>query len=302
MPKKIRPPRPFAFALALASASAFAFAPEALSAPPDPQRKAACAAAFEKAQELQNESKLVEAREQFLACSAEDCPEVVRKECNAALPALESSLPSLVLGARDDKGNDIIDAKVEIDGTVVASRLEGKPLAVNPGPHTLRFSLPNAPAVEKTVVVRVGEKNRVVAVDVKPGAAAAKPAENEPDAPDAPSSGPSGKRIGAFVLGGLGVVSLGAFAILGVKGKGDLSDLQNGCGKTHSCAEADVDAAKTTLIAADVSLGVGIVSLGVATALFVTSRSAAKPANTGFVVPIVAPAPGGGAAMLVGHF
>jgi len=66
---------------------------------------------------------------------------------------------------------------------------------------------------------------------------------------------------------GLGVVALGSFAFFGLSGKGEVADLQ-GC-KGH-CAQDDVDKARTKLVIADISLGVGIVALGVATYMFVT--------------------------------
>ncbi len=277
-------------------------APLALAAPsPDPNRKAACAAAYEKGQEAQNESKLVEAREFFLACSAEDCPNVVRTECNAALPSLDTSIPTIVLGARDDKGNDIVDAEVKIDGAIVSRRLDGKAIFVNPGPHQFQFSTPNAEAIERQIVVRVGEKNRAVTVDFKTKQGGSG-AVGEGKTSDSSAEGANGKRIGAYVLGGLGVASLGAFAILGITGKSTLSDLQNGCGKTHSCDPSDVDAVKTKLMVADISLGVGVLSLGVAAALFFTSKNAPAKPTTGLFLPTVAPVPGGGVLMLGGQF
>ncbi|MDI1480809.1 hypothetical protein [Polyangium sp. y55x31] len=273
------------------------------AAPPDPARKAQCAAAFEEGQELEKAGRLVEARGKFVSCSDEACPAVVRDECATMLPRVESSLPTIVPGLRDAQGNDVVAAEVTLDGAVLTKTLDGQPIAVNPGPHTLRFVAPNAAPVERQVVIRVGEKNRVITVDLEG------PAKTSPDAgtdkPADAGASTSGKRVASYVLGGLGVVSLGAFAYLGITGKADLAALRDGCGRTQSCAETDVDAVKTKLILADVSLGVGVVSLGVATALFFTSGGEKKPATAArapFVRPVVAPLPGGGAAMLIGTF
>ena len=285
-----------AFALAAFSA------PPSHAAPPDAARKAQCAAAFEEGQELEKAGRLVEARGKFVSCSDQACPAVVRDECATMLPRVESSLPTIVPGLRDAQGNDVVSAEVTLDGTVLTKTLDGQPIAVNPGPHTLRFVAPNAAPVERQVVVRVGEKNRVITVDLEAKGATAPP-DGGPDKPAA--TGTSGKRVASYVLGGLGVVSLGAFAYLGITGKSDLAGLRDGCGRTQSCAEADVDAVKTTLLLADVSLGVGVVSLGVATALFFTSGGdEKKPAAAARVtmIPVVAPLPGGAAAMLIGTF
>ena len=65
----------------------------------------------------------------------------------------------------------------------------------------------------------------------------------------------------------MGVLALGSFAIFGLIGKSDVDDLESCRGH---CAESDVDHARTKLIVADISLGVGIVALGVATYMFFT--------------------------------
>ncbi len=286
---------------ALVFAAALGAAP-ASAAPPNPARKAQCVAAFEEGQELEKAGRLVEARGKFVACSDEACPAVVRDECATMLPRVEASLPTIVPGLRDTRGNDVVDAEVTLDGAALTKKLDGQPIAANPGPHTLRFVAPNAAPVERQVVVRVGEKNRVITVDLESGTSASLPAAGDEDKPR--GAGASGRRVASYVLGGFGLVSLGAFAYLGIQGKADLSALKEGCGKTQSCAEGDVDAVKTTLIGADVSLGVGIVSLGVATALFFTSGSETKAAATTKAVirPALLPLPGGGAAMLTGTF
>jgi len=61
---------------------------------------------------------------------------------------------------------------------------------------------------------------------------------------------------------------------------------------------------KVELIAADISLGIGVLSLGTATwLLFARSGSATKAAEpTARIIPIVAVVPGGMAATLVGSF
>jgi hypothetical protein len=293
-------PRALVTVLGLAVLLAGADARADGSAPPS---KAACVAAFEQGQELERAGRLVEASEQFVTCSAEACPTAVRSDCLASRASLEKSLPSIVLGARDGKGNDLVDVDVLLDGHAFAKKLDGRPLVVDPGPHTLRFEAQGVAPVERQVVIRVGEKNRVFTVDLAPGPGAAPPGTTTKEAPAAPS-GSNGRRIGAYVVGGLGLVSLGAFAYLGLSGKQELSDLRDTCGKTHGCAEADVNATKTRLIAADVSLGVGILALGAATWLFVTSRGNAEaPASSAIVwTPIVAPLPGGGAAGVSARF
>jgi len=291
---------PLAPAVVLGLAALFAGSDAHAGPPPS---KAACVAAFEQGQEQERAGHLVEADKQFVTCSAEACPAAVRDDCLASHASLEKAQPSIVLGARDAQGNDLVDVDVLLDGQAFTKKLDGKPLAVDPGPHLLRFEAKGASPVERQVVIRVGEKNRVFTVDLAPGTSAAPAKTTNKETTTAPPTS-NGRRIGAYVVGGLGLVSLGAFAFLGLTGKQNLAELRDTCGKTHSCAVDDVDATKTRLIAADVSLGVGILALGAASWLFVTSRgNADAPASSAIVwTPLVTPLPGGGAAGVAGRF
>jgi serine/threonine protein kinase len=77
-----------------------------------------------------------------------------------------------------------------------------------------------------------------------------------------------GSLVPAFIVGGIGVVALGSFAVFGLGGKSDVSTLEKEC--KPNCAQSDVDSARTKLIIADISLGVGVVALGVATYMILT--------------------------------
>jgi hypothetical protein len=241
--------------------------------------KQACVTASDEAQKFRDERKLTQAREQMLLCARESCPGVVRKDCLQWLSEVEASVPSVVLGARNAQGGDISAARVSVDGTKITDKLDGKSIFVDPGPHTFKFEVEGQPAVEQQAVIREGERNRAITATF--GAAAPEtpitspvtPAPTEPDKKSAPVAG--------YIVGGVGVLALGGFAYFGLTGKSDVSTLRDGCGQTHSCAQDDVDSAKSKLIVADVSLGVGIVALGVATYLILTHRSASSTAKVG---------------------
>ena len=98
-------------------------------------------------------------------------------------------------------------------------------------------------------------------------------------------------------FGGVGVIGIGSFAFFGVTGKNDLNDLKSTC--APNCEPSKLDDAKTKLLIADISLGVGILALGGATILFLTSGGDNKAAKTGLTV---SPLPGGGAASLTRSF
>jgi hypothetical protein len=68
------------------------------------------------------------------------------------------------------------------------------------------------------------------------------------------------------------VAGIAGFVILGAMGRSKQSDLDGSCGRTHSCAQSDVDSIKTKYLLADVSLGLGIAGLGAGVALFFLSQ------------------------------
>ena len=82
------------------------------------------------------------------------------------------------------------------------------------------------------------------------------------------------KRTISYALAGVGAVALGSFAFFAVTGKSDENDLRDRC--SPNCPESDVDSVRTKYLVADISLGVGIASLGAATFLFVTSNDSRK--------------------------
>lgn len=211
----------------------------------------------------------------FRACSASQCPKVVRSDCAKALAQLEESQPSIVVAAQDSSGADLQGVRVQIDGRAVTSRLDGSPIAVDPGEHSFDFAAEGYPAIAQKLVIRVSEKNRLVRVTfqspvkepVKP------PPPAKPEEPR-PAEGGGGAPVLAYILGGVGVLGLGSFAYFGLTSKSELQDLRSSC--APFCDQGQLDDVKTKMLVADVSLGVGIVALGAAAVLFLTHSSSSR--------------------------
>lgn len=229
-----------------------------------------CPSASEEGQRLRDKNRWLEAREMFRACSVDKCPKVVRRDCSKWLAELDESQPSIVVAAQDASGADMQGVRVQADGRTIASRLDGSPIPVDPGEHTFTFEAEGHRTVTQTIVMRVSEKNRLVRVTL---ASTSEPAKPEPAKPAEPvnASGGGGAPVLAYVVGGVGVLALGSFAYFGLTSKKDLSDLRSTC--APYCGEAQLDDVKSKMLVADVSLGVGIVALGVATLLFLTHGS-----------------------------
>lgn len=245
-------------------AAVLLFVPAAASAEP----KDACIAAYEQTQTLRKDGKLVSARAQAEICARESCPALLTKDCARWIHELDGSTPSVVFEARSDGGAVLTDVRVSVDGAVIASHLDGKPVAIDPGKHVFRFEADGATASE-TVLVREGEKNRRVRTTLAARA-------EEPAPADAHRIPP-----GVWIFGGASLVALGVsagFAIDGLAKKGSLDDCKPGC------APEGVDAMSASFTVADVALGAGIMAAAAAAYLFFT-----RPASTG------QPRPSGGA-------
>jgi hypothetical protein len=170
----------------------------------------------------------------------------------------------------DARGADTQDARVLIDGEQVAERLDGQSIEVDPGPHDVRVVAPDGKESTQRLLLAQGEKHRAVAVDFTV------PVPKKP-APKPPIP------VSAVILGGVGVVALGSFAFWGVLGKNLQADLEETC--APRCQQADADVMRRDFVLADVSLGIGIVALGAAALIAVTSRSAPPAEATVAVQP-----------------
>lgn len=242
-------------ALTLASEST------AFAAPDDREQ---CASAADQAQQLRDEGKYRRAREQLLVCARDVCPGPIKSDCGKWLNEVDRDAPTVVFGARDSKG-DLAEVKVTMDGVAVQDRLDGKPVLVDSGEHTFKFESKDGAIKEEKVILRAAEKARPIIVTF---------GTKEPPPPPPPSGGgEGGSLVLPLALAGVAVVGIGAFAIFGITGKGDVDDLQK-C--KPNCKEADVDSARTKLIIADISLGVGVVAGAVAAYLFITRPTKAE--------------------------
>lgn len=294
-------------ALALAVATSLLPARGAAAAPPD---KAACVGASDAGQKAKKDKRLRAARKELLVCSDEACPAIVKKDCLALVGEIDASLPTIVVTVKDAAtGADVLDAKVELDGEPLLDKLDGSAVAVDPGMHKLRVVPKQGDPVEQQILFVEGQKNRLVELSVgkKPEPKVEPKPEPKPDVgptqkPEPPPDPPakSGGNGAAWVFGGVGLVALGAFAGLGLSGRQDVSDLRDKCKGT--CADSVLDAPKRKLLLADIALGVGIVSFGVATYLFLTAPPSAKGPEKAAVRVDAVPVAGGMVGFVGGRF
>jgi len=261
--------------------------------------KGRCISASEQGQQLRDSGKYKAARDAFAECARDACPALVRRDCTRWLTDVTQLWPSVVFGAKDPSGNDVTAVTVTADGTAMTATLDGKPVQVDPGNHVFRFETKGFHAVERTVLVRAGEKSRLVVAQF--GDVAATPAQNagtEPATAPAQTSPPI--PTGVWVFGGLAVLAFGAEAFFGISGLDQRSSLYSQpCAKTATCNPDDVKSVQTKFTVADIALGVGLVSAGLSAYLYFTRGNpnvGVKPDDTHASRFDVAPTSGGAAA------
>jgi hypothetical protein len=270
------------------------------AAPAFADEKEQCAAAYEAAQEMRSQTKLREARNNLLVCAQAVCPGFIKKDCSKWLSEVETALPTVVLSARAG-GKDLTDVNVKIDGDELADGLDGKAVPVDPGSHTFTFESAEHGTKEMTYVVKEGQKSQSIEIEFSPEAG------SDPGGGDTGGSlstdDPGDTKTIAYILFGVGAVGIGGFAYFGLTANSEKDDLA--CADTKSCTDDDLSPIRQKYLFADISLGVGIVSLAVGTYLLVTSgnKSAPAPSEESASVRVdVLPAPSGGYATLSGIF
>ncbi len=223
-----------------------------------------CVRASDEGQTSRQHGKLLDAQKSFIACAAVTCPKLVRADCERWLDEVNRDLPSIVLGVKDSKG-DVLDARVIIDGGD-PKRPDGSPVPLDPGTHVVRFERKGASSIERTLVVRTGERNRSVVETMELAGA--------PDSKPIPttSSSSGGIPTVSWVLGGVGVAGLASFATFGLIGLSQKSDLNAKC--SPACTDEDISKLRSSYIVADVSLAIGVVAAGLAVYFALTNDPA----------------------------
>jgi len=274
--------------------------------------KKECVAASERAQTQRDDGRYRAARESLMRCSRDVCPKVVAQACARWLQELDPLVPTVVLGATDEKGNDLTDATVSLDGQPFATRLDGKPLEADTGEHVFRFGRAGSVPAELKVVLKAGEKARVVTVTLHaapeepPPAAAgegseqAAPATEQTPRGEAPSGGGSAARLataaamlgGAVAAAGVGV----AFSVMFAQQKSDAVNLRanlasDACTNVSSATCSALNGAVTSQyrdvnVATGLYTGAGVLAVAAIATWFLWPQEAAAPAASAAMVPL----------------
>ncbi len=272
--------------------AALSWAPSALAE--DDMKQ--CVAAYESAQTSKKDGKYVAALEHAKYCAQPTCGFLVN-ECLSLYDSLERDVPTFVFSAQNGDGQELINVTVSVDGKPLFSKIDGTALPLDPGEHLFRFEAEGLPPVEVSQVARVGDRHRLITVTLGEKAVETPASAVDPVAPSPLRDEPRGIPALSWGLGGLGVLSLGAFAYLRVSGVSDYNNLNSSC--SPRCDPGEVDDIRTKFTASYVALGVAGAAFAGATVVYFVSRGQSQEEA---VQASVTPLPGGGQATFLKRF
>jgi hypothetical protein len=204
---------------------------------------------------------------------------------------LQARIPKLTIV----RGSGAEYASLSLDGVSLGSASIGVKLPVDPGPHTVEGRAAGFKPFSVSFEVAEKESKQVeVKFERLPPAVASVEPSASPRAGSGERATPaaSGPNLLPFVVGGAGVASLGASAIFFVLRQNAISTLDRQCvlPPGNSCppeAQSTYDNGKTYTVLADVTLGVGIVGVGVGAVLWFTQKKSPSAPAVG-VAPMAA--------------
>lgn len=241
--------------------------------------KRACIDAASLGQSERDAGHLLEARAQFLSCAREACPAIIRNSCTEWVSELRLRIPSVVVRVLSDDGHDVVDVQASVDGASIS--LDGRPVTLDPGQHTLRVSARDAAPIEQVILAVEQQAPHVVTVRL---ARTDAPAVAPPATQVAPEPG-FRPPTGAWMLAGVGVVAAASFTYFGLSAQHDLDHLENSC--APHCQPAATQSGRVKAVVADVSLGIAVAALVSATLwTLLPARADQSPTATAGLVPV----------------
>ena len=300
-----------ALSLGVTTATALLLATPAEAKGPSPAH--ACLASFSGAEEQARSGRLREAQEQFSKCAKASCG-TLQKKCAAGAERASADLAHVAIVVNDSAGQPLVDVLVKMDGEPLATRLDGRALPMDPGVHEFTFGARvGQPGryvwLTRKIMVVEGQREPISVTLPAPADAAAdanadatsdaKPADEPSKSDDStraakPADEPTrevastevspaapARRGGSalpWILGGVGVLGLGAGALFTYWGRND-NDALAQC--APECSPSSVTHIRQLYLASDISFAAGGAALAVSTILFVTSHPHEAPPGAG---------------------
>jgi hypothetical protein len=211
---------------------------------------------------------------------------LVRADCTRWLSEVDPAIPSVIISARTPT-EQVFDVSLSIDDQLVAERLDGTAIEVDPGVHTFKLQRAALAPVEQRVLIVRGEKQRLIQFELPPATPPSEPQKSAPSAPAAasafqvpvtPTAEPKTTRpipTLSYVLAGGALLGVASFATFAALGRSQQSDIES-----QACDPfcRDVDAVRTKYAIADASLALGGLAAAAAVIVYVTRPAVLVPA------------------------
>lgn len=263
----------------------------------------ACTQAHTQAQVLGKQGDLLLAREQMLRCARADCPDLIVEDCAGWLPAMESRIPTAVFAVSDSEGRDVTEVTVtDQNGRVITTQADGHAVELDPGMYEFRVEAQGYAIYQQRVVLRESEKTRIVRIALRPTEPRAPPAQSEPE--------PNRSiPLASYILAGAALVGGGMFAYFGLRSNSFASEFDDlHCADAATRRSEGLEPRCSNLESrgelysnvANVSLGLGLASLG--TAVLVYALTPPSPGEQDPGIASLEPVPGGVMFRLTGQF
>jgi hypothetical protein len=239
--------------------------------------RAECAQSFEQAQRLRNAFRYLDADAEALKCANPACGPLLSEECGKIYGELQAVMPSIVFVARDENGNDLPNASVEVDGKAPPISVDGTPVAFDPGNHEFRFAAEGFEPLVQSVVISTGERLRpLIGVLKRATASSAPQLGTDPRTPGEDRPNP-GVPLATYVLGGVGLVGFAGFVGFRVAGAREFDALSRDCKPV--CSQDAVDAVKQKYLFSNIALAVGGAATVAAVSVYLFSWSSPESAT-----------------------
>ncbi len=225
-------------------------------APSADSGKARCIEAHATAQRALLSRRVSEARAAVRACLTEECPAVLRAECTEMSTRIEAAAPTLTVAVRDARGLDLMGARVFVDDVELP---QASGAEVEPGPRRIRVVTTDGRERGLEIVVRIGEKNRVVTVEIDdPPTPNAQRAQLAEAPPAKPATTGATSRVLPWVLTAASVTALGVGTAAGISGLSQQREMERTC--VPLCSSNAVTQMRTAYVIADIGWIVGAVA------------------------------------------
>jgi hypothetical protein len=221
------------------------------------------------------EGRLRRALDLFTSCGSDaTCPDIIRKDCIARFDETNRALPTVTFAVQAGS-REFTNVQVYAEDDLITTELDGRAVPLDPGKYSFRFVLPQGRVLSSQVVLREGEKNRLITVHAEPAIQPA-PRSEAPLVADEPP----GTRQSPFfwIASGIGLTAGIAgvvFVVLGDQQEQSVEDCAPACAPGM---RANLDRAETYYTVANASFGVAAASIVTAAIVYFTTPSpAVKP-------------------------